>query len=195
MDGPRQYKYITKEIVKNGSIEIHSTKEDMEKLAEVKEYNYYMKECRSKMNDLRIIRNIYLIANVVVIFTLMLFTFFAEMMFSQGNEIIVKFIISMLLIIAYAVVYFIFSFWRNELEFLPNVLMTVPLLYISWWFLLVLLMDIFFCGYYRYSKGFLGEEMGYPLFYDLKVDRIRGKTYDSQVKVPVYSEIIKKVME
>ena len=33
MNGPRYFKYITEEIVKNGCIEIHSTAEDMDKIS------------------------------------------------------------------------------------------------------------------------------------------------------------------
>ena len=44
MDGPRYFEHITEDIVKNGSIEIHSTKEDLEKISSVNLYNQYMKE-------------------------------------------------------------------------------------------------------------------------------------------------------
>lgn len=195
MDEPKQYKFITKEIVKKGSIEIHSTPEDMEKLSEVNEYNRYMKECRAKMQELKHLRNTYLVVNVFAIVCLMLTTFASSMMFVQDKQFWVKFFVSVFLIVVYAVIYFLFSFWKNELEFFPNVLMTVTFLYINMDFLILLTINIVICGMYRYKKGCLGEEMGYPLFYDLKIDRIRGKTYDSQVKVPVYSEIIKKILE
>lgn len=195
MDEPKQYKYITKEIVKNGSIEIHSTPEDMEKLTEVNEYNRYMKECRAKMQELTKLRTIYLVVNIFVIVCIMLTTFASSMMFVQDKQFWIKFFISLFLIVVYAVIYFLFSFWKNELEFFPNVLMTATFLYINIEFLILLAINIGICGFYRYKKGCLGEEMGYPLFYDLRVDRIRGKTYDSKVKVPVYSEVIKKVLE
>ena len=195
MDEPKQYKYITKEIIKNGSIEIRSTPEDMEKLSEVNEYNRYMKECRAKMQELRHLRNAYLAMNVFAIGCLMLTTFASSMMFVQDKQFWVKFFVSVFLIVVYAVIYFLFSFWKNELEFFPNVLMTATFLYINPDFLYLLILNIVFCGIYRYKKGCLGEEIGYPLFYDLRVDRIRGKTYDSQVKVPVYSEVLKKIIE
>lgn len=195
MDEPKQYKYITKEIIKNGSIEIRSTPEDMEKLSEVNEYNRYMKECRAKMQELKHLRNAYLAMNVFAIGCLMLTTFASSMMFVQDKQFWVKFFVSVFLIVVYAVIYFLFSFWKNELEFFPNVLMTATFLYINPDFLYLLILNIVFCGIYRYKKGCLGEEIGYPLFYDLRVDRIRGKTYDSQVKVPVYSEVLKKIIE
>ena len=87
---PRQFKYITKEIVKNGSIEIHSTPEDMEKLSHVNLYNQYMKECRAKMQELKYIRNIYLVANIFMIFSIMMLTFASEMMFAQDNKFFIK---------------------------------------------------------------------------------------------------------
>lgn len=195
MDEPKQYKYITKEIIKNGSIEIRSTPEDMEKLSEVNEYNRYMKECRAKMQELKHLRNAYLAMNVFAIGCLMLTTFASSMMFVQDKQFWVKFFVSVFLIVVYAVIYFLFSFSKNELEFFPNVLMTATFLYINPDFLYLLILNIVFCGIYRYKKGCLGEEIGYPLFYDLRVDRIRGKTYDSQVKVPVYSEVLKKIIE
>lgn len=195
MDEPKQYKYITKEIIKNGSIEIRSTPEDMEKLSEVNEYNRYMKECRAKMQELRHLRNAYLAMNVFAIGCLMLTTFASSMMFVQDKQFWVKFFVSVFLIVVYAVIYFLFSFWKNELEFFPNVLMTATFLYINPDFLYLLILNIVFCGIYRYKKGCLGEEIGYPLFYDLRVDRIRGKIYDSQVNVPVYSEVLKKIIE
>lgn len=195
MDEPKQYKYITKEIIKNGSIEIRSTPEDMEKLSEVNEYNRYMKECRAKMQELKHLRNAYLAMNVFAIGCLMLTTFASSMMFVQDKQFWVKFFVSVFLIVVYAVIYFLFSFWKNELEFFPNVLMTATFLYINPDFLYLLILNIVFCGIYRYKKGCLGEEIGYPLFYDLRVDRIRGKIYDSQVKVPVYSEVLKKIIE
>ena len=61
MKEARQFSYVTKEIVENGSIEIHSTEEDMVKLSEVNLYNQYMKECRQKMRSLRILREYYLL--------------------------------------------------------------------------------------------------------------------------------------
>lgn len=195
MDSPKIYKYITEEIVKNGSTTIHSTKEDMEKLAEVNEYNRYMKECRAKMQELKILRNVYLAANVFIIVCLMLLTFASDMMFAQDNKFFKKILVSLLLIVVYGIVYFLFSFWKNELEFFPNVIMTAVLLYIDLMFFILLVLNILLCGLYRYKKGCLGEEMGYPLFYDIKVDRVRGKTYDPYIKVPMYSEIIKKVLE
>lgn len=195
MDGPKQYKYITKDVVKNGSMEIRSTPEDMEKLSEINEYNEYMKECRAKMNELRILRNSYLVINVFVIACLLLTTFASSMMFPQEKPFYIKFAISIILIVVYLVIYFIFSFWKNELEFFPNVLMTATFLYINIEFLILLILNIIICGMYRYKKGYLGEEPGYPLFYDIRIERIRGKVYDSQVKTPVYSEINKKVTE
>ena len=195
MDEPKQYKYITKDIVKNGSIEIYSTPEDMEKLSEVNQYNQYMKECRIKMNELRILRNIYPLTNVFIMVCLMLLTYASDMMFVQDKAFFTKFLVSIFLIVAYAAVYFFLSFWRNELEFFPNVIMSALLLFIDLSFLVLLVINIGFCGVYRYKKGCLGEEIGYPLFYDLKVDRIRGKTYDTRVKVPGYSEMIKKEPE
>ena len=142
MDEPKQYKFITKEIVKKGSIEIHSTPEDMEKLSEVNEYNRYMKECRAKMQELKHLRNTYLVVNVFAIVCLMLTTFASSMMFVQDKQFWVKFFVSVFLIVVYAVIYFLFSFWKNELEFFPNVLMTVTFLYINMDFLILLTINI-----------------------------------------------------
>ena len=63
MKEARQFSYVTKEIVENGSIEIHSTEEDMVKLSEVNLYNQYMKECREKMRELHILRGYYILIN------------------------------------------------------------------------------------------------------------------------------------
>lgn len=192
MDEPRQFKYITKEIVKEGSIEIHSTPEGMEKLTDVNLYNQYMKECRAKMQELKHIRNIYLVANIFVIFCIMMLTFASEMMFAQDNKFFIKFLVSIFLIVVYAAVYIYTSFWKNELEFFPNVLMTATFIFVDIKFLLLLIINIIICGLYRYKKGSLGAEFGYPLFYDIRIDRIRGKIYDTQMKVPIDLEIANK---
>lgn len=195
MDEPRQFKYITKEIVKEGCIEIHSTPEDMEKLTDVNLYNQYMKECRAKMQELKHIRNIYLVANIFMIFCIMMLTFASEMMFAQDHKFFIKFLTGIFIIVAYAAVYIYTSFWKNELEFFPNVLMTVAFLFVDIKFLFMVIVNIIICGLYRYKKGSLGLEMGYPLFYDIRVDRVRGKVYNTQVKVPIDLEIANKSSE
>lgn len=86
MDESKKYKYITKEIIKEGSIEIRSTPEDMEKLTEVNQYNQYMKECRAKMQELKHLRDIYLATNAFMLVFIMLLTFASDMMFAQDNN-------------------------------------------------------------------------------------------------------------
>ena len=75
MEEPRQYEFITEEIVKKGEVTIYSTEEDMRKLKEINEYNRYMKVCRAKMMELKQIRDTHLLSNVIVIATLILFCY------------------------------------------------------------------------------------------------------------------------
>lgn len=195
MNEPRHFKYITKEIVKDGCIEIHSTPEDMEKLSSVNLYNQYMKECRAKMQELKYLRNTYLAVNIIMIVCIMMLSFASEMMVAQDNKFFIKFLVSIFLIVAYGAVYFYTSFWRNELEFFPNVLMTAVFVFVDIKFLFLLIMNIILCGLYRYKKGSLGAEFGYPLFYDIRVDRVRGKVYNTQIKVAEDLEKVDKQVE
>ena len=179
MSGPRAFNYITEEVIKSGCIEIRSTQEDIAKLSEVNLYNRYMKECRGKMQELKRVRNLYLITNVFAIVFLMSVIFVGEMILPQEKPFYVKLFISVGLVVIYAVVYVVFSFWKDELELLPNVLLTATLLYIDSAFICLLIVNIGLCVFYRCKKGNLGEEPAYPVFYDLRVDRVRGKVYDT----------------
>lgn len=192
MNGPRHFKYVTEEIVKNGCIEIHSTAEDMDKISQVNLYNQYMKECRQKMKDLRIMRNYYLLINICLTLIIMFAKYVPIVIEPQDTSVYVRFVINIIIVVTYLVVSFILCLWKGELDFWPNVLMVIALLFIDklYWFQFAI--DIIYCGVYQYVKGNLGMEPGYPLFYDIKIDRVRGKVYDTKGRSPVYPEIEKE---
>ena len=182
MNGPRQFDFVTKEIVENGSIEIHSTKEDMVKLSEVNIYNQYMRECRNKMRELHILRGYYLLLNFLMVVGFMFAKYTPILILPQKNAVIIRFIVEILIATVYIVLCFIFCLWKGELKLVPNIIMTIVLLFIysSFWFLFA--NNIIFLVIYRYKAGYLSKEIGYPLFYDIRIDRIRKKTYDVQGK-------------
>lgn len=182
MNEPRQFSYITKEIVEKGSIEIHSTEEDMVKFSEVNLYNEYMKECRQKMRELHILRNYYLLINIVMSIVLMIEKYTSILMLPQEKAVFIRFVIEIILVAAYIFINFVFCLWKGEMDFIPNVVITIPLLFIDSFFWILFVFNIIYCGIYRYKKGGLAEELGYPLFYDIRIDRIRKKTYDVQRK-------------
>ena len=186
MDEPKQYKYITPEIVKEGSITIRSTPEDMQKLKEINEYNRHMIICREKMQELKQFRNTYLLCNMIILGATIMSVFMMKDAFVERT------IISIGLLVIYIGVYLVFSLMRDDLNFFLNVLMTASLLFIDWYFVYLLIFNVIYCGIYWYKKGNIDEELGFPLFYDIRVDRIRNDNYVVNVKVPVYSEIIKK---
>ncbi len=192
MNGPRHFKYITEEIVKNGCIEIHSTAEDMDKISQVNFYNQYMKECRQKMKDLHNMRNCYLLINICLMLIIMYDKYAPMMLEAQDASVYVKFVINIIIVVTYLVVNFIFCLWKGELDFWPNVLTTIALLFIDKFYWFQLAFNIVYCGVYRYKKGSLGMEPGYPLFYDIRIDRVRGKVYGTKVNPPVYPEIEKE---
>ena len=183
MNGPRQFDFVTKEIVENGSIEIHSTKEDMVKLSEVNIYNQYMRECRNKMRELHILRGYYLLLNFLMVVGFMFAKYTPILILPQKNAVIIRFIVEILIATVYIVLCFIFCLWKDELKLVPNIIMTIVLLFIysSFWFLFA--NNIIFLVIYRYKAGYLSKEIGYPLFYDIRIDRIRKKTYDVQGKI------------
>ena len=174
----RQFSYITKEIVEKGSIEIHSTEEDMVKLSEVNIYNEYMKECRHKMRELFILRNYYLLVTSILSILFMLSKYTPILILPQEKEVFVRFIVEIILIVVYIFINFLFCLWKGEMDFIPNIIITIPLLFIAPLFWTLFVFNIVYCGVYRYKKGGITEEPGYPLFYDIQIDRIRKKTYD-----------------
>ena len=181
----RQFSYITKEIVEKGSIEIHSTEEDMVKLSEVNIYNEYMKECRHKMRELFILRNYYLLVTSILSILFMLAKYTPILILPQEKEVFVRLIVEIILIVVYIFINFLFCLWKGEMDFIPNVIITIPLLFIAPLFWTLFVFNIVYCGVYRYKKGGITEEPGYPLFYDIQIDRIRKKTYDVQRKIVV----------
>ena len=192
MNGPRHFQYVTEEIVKSGCIEIHSTAEDMDKISQVHLYNQYMKECRQKMKDLHFWRNFYLIINILLTMDFMLTKYVPILLDSQSTSAYAKLIIDVIIVIIHLFICFLFCLWKGELDIIPNVLSTGALLFIDELFLIQLIFNLIFCGFYRYKKGSLGQEPGYPLFYDIRIDRVRGKVYDTRPKVPVYPKIEKE---
>ena len=186
MNGPRYFEYVTEDIVKNGCIEIYSTKEDMDKISQVHLYNQYMKECRQKMKDLHFWRNFYLIINILLTMDFMLTKYVPIMMESQGTSAYAKLVIDVIIVIIHLFICFLFCLWKGELDIIPNVLSTGALLFIDELFLIQLLFNLIFCGFYRYKKGSLGQEPGYPLFYDIRIDRVRGTVYDTRLRPVVH---------
>lgn len=190
MNGPRHYSYITKEIVQNGNIEIYSTEEDMIKLSEVNLYNQYMKECRQKMRDLHLLSNYYLLINAILSFLFMMAKYTPILMEAQEKSVFIRFIVEIILVALYIFINFVFCLWKDKLDFIPNVVITIPLLFIAPLYWTLFIFNIVYCGFYRYRKGTLGEELGYPLFYDIRIDRIRKKTYDVKRKKEAEDENI-----
>lgn len=182
MGGPRYFEHITEDIVKKGCIEIYSTAEDMEKISQVHLYNQYMNECRQKMKDLHAWRNFYLIVNILLTIDFMITKYLPIMLDSQGTSAYIKLVIDVIIVVAHLFVCFLFCMWKGELDFLPNVLSTAALLFIDELFLIQLIFNLIYCVFYRYKKGSLGEEPGYPLFYNIRIDRVRGKVYDTRLR-------------
>ena len=108
MNGPRQFDFVTKEIIEKGSIEIHSTKEDMVKLSEVNIYNQYMRECRNKMRELHILRGYYLLLNFLMVVGFMFAKYTPILILPQKNAVIIRFIVEILIATVYIVLCFIF---------------------------------------------------------------------------------------
>lgn len=183
MDGPRQFKYITEEIIKRGSIDIYSTKEDMDKLSHINLYNQYMKECRQTMKDLHRLRSYYLLINICLSLYFMFAKYVPIMIEPMDKSMFIRLIVEILLVVIHLATGFVSCLWKDELYFLPNVLITAVLLYILPLYWILLAINIVFCGVYRYKKGNLGMEPGYPLFYDIRIDRIRGKVYETKEKM------------
>ena len=92
----------------------------------------------------------------------------------------------------YVGAYFVQSLLKDDLNFFLNVWTTASLLFIDLLFVNLLLFNIVYCGIYRYKRDKIIEELGYPLFCDIRIDRIRNDKYVVDVKVPVYPEIIKR---
>lgn len=193
MEGPKQYEFITDEIVKKGVVTIYSTEEDMRKLKEINTYNEYMKLCRTKMMELKQLREMYLLINVIIIATL-IFTLVFNLLLTSTVSII-KPLLCVIFLIIYVIVYMVFSFMKGELDLMPNVLAAVPLLFVDWLFVILLVFNLVFCLFYRYKKGSLGEEIGYPLFYDIRIDRIRNRNYVVEATTTMYSDIVKRTLE
>ena len=188
MEEPKQYKYITSEMVKEGMVTIRSTPEDMQKLKEINEYNRHMIICREKMQELKQFRDTYLLCNMIILATTTFCVFLVKDVFVERT------ITSIGLLVIYIGVYLAFSLMRDDLNFFLNVLMTASLVFIDWYFVYLLIFNIIYCGIYWYKKGNIDEELGFPLFYDIRIDRIRNENYVVDVKVPVYPEIIKKTI-
>lgn len=186
MEGPKQYEFITEEIVKKGEVTIYSTEEDMRKFKEINEYNCYMKVCRAKMMELKQIRETYLLCDVIVVAALIFTLILKRAVFLE------KTLMCIVLLSIYIVVCLILPLLKSELEIISNALITGLLLFIDWLFVILLVMNIVFCLIYRIKKGRLGEEWGYPLFYDLRIDRIRNRNYNEEVKTTMYSDIVKR---
>ena len=179
MNGPRHFNYLTEDIIKSGTIEIYSTPEDLDKISSINLYNQYMKECRQKMMELRILRYNYLIVNICMIIVFMLAKYVPIMMEPQAKIFYIRLVLDILLVIIHLILGFIYCLWKDELEFLPNIVTTAVLLFVNYLFGFLLLTNIIFCGIYRYKKGYLGLEPGYPLFCDLRIERIRRKKSES----------------
>lgn len=190
MKEPRHFNYITSEIVKKGTIEIYSTEEDMIKLSEVNLYNQYMKECREKMRDLHLLSNIYLLINIILSLLFMMAKYTPILIEAQERSMFIRLIIEIVLVVLFIFINFVFCLWKEKLDFFPNVVIAIPLLFIDSLYWTLFIFDIVYCGIYRYKKGALGDEPGYPLFYDISVDRIRKKTYDVQRKKETENESI-----
>lgn len=189
MDSPNQYKYITEEIVKSGGVVIYSTEEDMKKLSEINAYNRYMDECRTKMQELKRLRDLHCLANIAIIFaTIFVLSIKEDVLYEKP-------LMCIAILLIYIIVYVAFSLMKNELDFILNMLMTASLLIINVMFAFLLVFNILICGVYRYKKGDLGEHWGYPLFYNLRVERVRNEKYVQEVKIPVHSVMIKKMLE
>lgn len=173
MEEPKQYEFITDEIVKKGVVTIYSTEEDMRKLKEVNTYNDYMKICREKTMELRQLRETHLLINIIISATLVFTLVFNLLLTSKVS--LIKPMLCVIFFIIYAVVYMVFSYMKGELDLMSNVLATVPLLFVDGLFTILLVFNLAFCLFYRYKKGCLGEEKGYPLFYDIRIERIRNR--------------------
>ena len=182
MNGPRYFEYITEDIIKNGCIEIHSTKEDLEKISSINLYNQYMKECRQKMKSLHIMRNYYLLIDMVITLLFMIAKYVPIMMEAQNNRMYIRLVIDIVIVIVHLAVSFVFCLWKSELELWPNVINSAVLLLIDKWYWIVFFFNTVYCISYRYKKGNLGLEPGYPLFYDIRIDRVRGKVYNTGKK-------------
>ena len=182
MNGPRQFDFVTKEIVENGSIEIHSTEEDMVKLSEVNLYNQYMKECRQKMRDLHILRGYYILINFLLVAIFMFEKYTPILILPQKDSVFIRLVVEIIIATVYIFLCFISCLWKGELEFVPSLIMTIALLFIHSLFWILFVFNIIYLAIYRYKKGYLSKEIGYPLFYDIRIDRIRKKTYDVQRK-------------
>lgn len=193
MEEPKQYEFITDEIVKKGVVTIYSTEEDMRKLKEINTYNEYMKLCRTKMMELKQMRETHLLINIIIIATL-IFTLVFNLLLTSTVSII-KPLLCVIFLIIYVIVYMVFSFMKGELDLMPNVLAAVPLLFVDWLFVILLVFNLVFCLFYRYKKGSLGEEIGYPLFYDIRIDRIRNRNYVVEATTTMYSDIVKRTLE
>ena len=182
MKEARQFSYVTKEIVEKGSIEIQSTEEDMVKLSEVNLYNQYVKECRQKMRDLYILRVYYLLLNVILVAIFMFEKYTPILILPQKDSVFIRLVIEIIIATVYIVLCFISCLWKGELEFVPSLIMTIVLLFIHSFFWILLAFNIVYLAIYRYKMGCLSQEIGYPLFYDIRIDRIRKKTYDVERK-------------
>ena len=185
MDGPRYFEHITEDIVKNGSIEIHSTKEDLEKISSVNLYNQYMKECRQKMKSLYLMRNSYLLMDCILTLLFMFAKYFPIMIEVQDGRVYLKLVIDIVIVIVHIALSFIFCIWKSELEFWPNVFNSAVLVFIDKKYGILFLLNTVICIVYRYKKGNLGSEPGYPLFYDIRIGRVRGKIYNTDKKEKV----------
>ena len=99
MNGPRHFNYLTEDIIKSGTIEIYSTPEDLDKISSINLYNQYMKECRQKMMELRILRYNYLIVNICMIIVFMLAKYVPIMMEPQAKIFYIRLVLDILLVI------------------------------------------------------------------------------------------------
>ena len=88
--------------------------------------------------------------------------------------------------------HFVQSLLKDDLNFFLNVLTAAALLFVDLLFMNLLFFNIVYCGIYRYKRDKIVEELGYPQFCDIRIDRIRNDNYVVDVKVPVYPEIIKR---
>ena len=182
MKEARQFSYVTKEIVENGSIEIHSTEEDMVKLSEVNLYNQYMKECRQKMRELHILRGYYLLINFLMAVYFMIAKYTPILVLPQKDSVIVRFVVEIIIVGVYIFICFLFCLWKGELKLVFNFVMSIMLLFIHSLFWILFVFNVIYLIVYRNKQGCLSMEIGYPLFYDIRIDRIRKKTYDVERK-------------